>query len=164
MTERIVVGVDDSAGGRAALEHALREGAIRGAEVDVVGAFALPDFWPGPAVPGWSMGPSVEEVRDAVFTRVEQIVAAARANLGDAGAAVVRVRAIGGNAAAVLLDAAHNAQLLVVGNRGHGGFASMVLGSVSLQCVLHAHCPVTVVPVPATTPTMPDERVTAAST
>ncbi len=161
MTERIVVGVDDSAGGRAALEHALRQGAIRGAGVEVVGAFALPDFWSGQAVPGWATGPSVEEVRDAVFTQIEQIVAAARADLGDA---VVRVRAIRGNAAAALLEAAHKAQLLVVGNRGHGGFASMVLGSVSLQCVLHAHCPVTVVPAPSTTPTMPEERVAAAST
>jgi nucleotide-binding universal stress UspA family protein len=48
----------------------------------------------------------------------------------------------------VLLEAAHGADLLVIGSRGHGGFASMVLGSVSMHCVLHAPCPVTVVPTP----------------
>lgn len=163
MTERIVVGVDDSAGGRAALEHALREGAIRGVEVDVIGTYALPDFWPGQAVPGWSMGPSADEIRDEVFKQVERIVAKARADLGDAGATVVRVHAVGGNAAAVLLDAARRAQLLVVGSRGHGGFASMVLGSVSLQCVLHAPCPVTVVPAPVASGTVHDDRVAAAA-
>ena len=79
MTDRIVVGVDDSAGGRAALEYALREGVIRGAKVDVVGAYVLPDFWSGEAVPGWAAGPSGYEIRDAVFTQVQQIVTAVRA-------------------------------------------------------------------------------------
>jgi hypothetical protein len=50
-----------------------------------------------------------------------------------------------GHAAEVLLRASKGADLLVVGSRGHGGFASAMLGSVSLYCVLHAHCPVVVV-------------------
>jgi len=45
----------------------------------------------------------------------------------------------------VLTRAGRDADLLVVGSRGHGGFASMMLGSVGLQCVIHAACPVTVV-------------------
>jgi nucleotide-binding universal stress UspA family protein len=49
-----------------------------------------------------------------------------------------------GHAAEVLLRAAKGAELLVVGSRGHGGFTSALLGSVSLYCVLHAHCPVLV--------------------
>jgi nucleotide-binding universal stress UspA family protein len=49
-----------------------------------------------------------------------------------------------GLAAEVLLRTARGADMLVVGSRGHGGFASALLGSVSLYCVLHAHCPVMV--------------------
>jgi nucleotide-binding universal stress UspA family protein len=50
-----------------------------------------------------------------------------------------------GNAAQVLLDASAGADLLVVGSRGHGGFASALLGSVSLHCTHHARYPVVVV-------------------
>ncbi len=50
-----------------------------------------------------------------------------------------------GNAAQVLLEAADGADLLVVGSRGHGGFAEALLGSVSQHCVHHAPCPVVIV-------------------
>jgi nucleotide-binding universal stress UspA family protein len=50
-----------------------------------------------------------------------------------------------GNAAQVLLDAANGAELLVVGSRGHGGFAEALLGSVSHACVHHARCPVVII-------------------
>lgn len=147
---RIVVGVDDSPGGRAALAYALREGRLRGARVEVVGAFARPEFWAGQAIPGWSMGPDLEEVREGVKAHVDRVVAEVRDEVGaDAAGVTVLPHVVAGNAAAALLDSARNADLLVVGNRGRGGFASMMLGSVSLHCVLHAQCPVTVVPVSA---------------
>ena len=131
MGERIVVGVDDSAGGRAALAYALHEGALRGAEVEVIGAYTVPQYWP-------------EQAHDA-GAHLEKIVAEVRAARHGDEPTAVRVQAVAGNAAAALLEAARGAQLLVVGSRGHGGFTSMLVGSVGLQCVLHAGCSVTVV-------------------
>ena len=61
-----------------------------------------------------------------------------------APAVVVRPQVTEGYPAEVLLHAARGADLLVVGSRGHGGFTSALLGSVSRYCVLHAHCPVLV--------------------
>lgn len=144
---RIVVGVDDSPGARAALGYALREGKLGGTRVEVLGAFARPEFWAGEAIPGWSMGPAIEDIREVVQAQVDRVVAEVRDEVGPECADVaVLTHVVAGNAAAVLLDSARSADLLVVGSRGHGGFASMMLGSVSLHCVLHAPCPVTVVP------------------
>jgi len=57
----------------------------------------------------------------------------------------VDVEAVAGGPAPVLRDAAEGADLLVLGHRGRGAFCSAALGSVGLQCVLHATCPVTIV-------------------
>jgi nucleotide-binding universal stress UspA family protein len=56
----------------------------------------------------------------------------------------VRTEVVEGHPALVLVEVSNGADLLVVGNRGHGGFAGMLLGSVSEHCVTHAHCPVLV--------------------
>jgi nucleotide-binding universal stress UspA family protein len=64
---------------------------------------------------------------------------------GDAVAPPVDIVVAAGPAAGVLIDMSKEVDVLVVGHRGRGGFASMLLGSVGLQSVLHAHCPVIVV-------------------
>jgi nucleotide-binding universal stress UspA family protein len=143
---RIVVGVDDSAGGRAALAHALREAVLRGARVDAVCAVDVPEYWvaihgtPVPTADG------LEQVHERGAERVREVLDEVRA----AGPPALRdvrvdVRVVGGNPAGVLLDAARGAELLVVGASRHGRVTGMVLGSISLQCVLHAPCPTTIV-------------------
>jgi nucleotide-binding universal stress UspA family protein len=58
----------------------------------------------------------------------------------------IRATVVRGHPAQVLLETATGAYILVVGSRGHGTFAGMLLGSVSQHCVQHAGCPVLVVP------------------
>ncbi|UOY03142.1 universal stress protein [Blastococcus sp. PRF04-17] len=86
----------------------------------------------------------VEQVRTAALDRLRAFVDDIVAE-GPTPGPVVRLHAVMGVAADVLIGASHGADLLVVGSRGHGGFASMLLGSVSMHCALHASCPVTVV-------------------
>ena len=144
--ERIVVGLDDSTGGRAALRFALLDAARRNAAVEVVAAFQPPEYWAATygGLPPRS-APGLEEVRAAVHDTASRIVDEVRAAVPAAATTPVTVTASAGSAAAALLDASGGADLLVVGSRGHGGFVRMLLGSVSLHCVLHAACPVTVV-------------------
>ena len=149
---RVVVGLDGSPGGRAALVFALHDAARRGAAIEVVSAFDTAETLA--ALCGTTMdsvGSSTTQIRDAVDRQSVGIVEEACAELAGefAQRPPVTVSAVGGGAAHALLQAAQGADLLVVGSRGRGGFASMVLGSVSMQCVLHAPCPVTVVHPPA---------------
>ncbi len=69
--------------------------------------------------------------------------------LGPEKPANVKPRLVKGSARSVLIDASKDADLLVVGRRGHGGFVGLLVGSVSSACVAHAHCPVLVVHAPA---------------
>jgi nucleotide-binding universal stress UspA family protein len=145
---RIVVGVDGSDGSRAALEFAMDEAARRGSGVRVVWAIPETGYWAAaygmtPALAG-ELGRDLEKAG-------REMVEAVVADRGEALAGVpVDVLAVSGPAAAVLVGQAAEADLLVVGHRGLGGLGSAVLGSVGLQCVLHAPTPVTVVPHPHT--------------
>jgi nucleotide-binding universal stress UspA family protein len=144
----LVVGVDGSESARTALEFALDEAARRSARVRAVIAFHPPQYWPVAygLASGMVVPPSTEELREAAEETIRQTVADATARAGSAAAAVpLEVRVVQGTPVQVLLDQAGEADLLVVGHRGLGGFASACLGSVGLRCVLHAGCPVTVV-------------------
>ncbi|KJK59915.1 universal stress protein [Saccharothrix sp. ST-888] len=134
---RIVVGVDGSPSSGAALRWAVRQAGLIGGTVDAVGA------WEPPVAYGWS-APVVDTTLDEEAAR-RAFTTELREVLGDACPVKVNGRLVLGHPAAVLLEAANDAELLVVGNRGRGGFVRAMLGSVSQQCALHATCPVVIV-------------------
>ena len=137
---RIVAGVDGSESSISALRWAIRQAGLTDAAVDAVIAWHYPDL----ATSGMAVGaidPSYGFFRESA----EKIIADAISTLDPASDVPVRAYVAQGHAAQVLLDAAAGADLLVVGSRGHGGFAEALLGSVSQHCVQHALCPVVVV-------------------
>jgi nucleotide-binding universal stress UspA family protein len=143
---RIVVGVDGSQGSRAALEWAIQEAQMRESSVHILVVWQYPHTTSASAW-GLGMDPS-PDVQEAVAAAS----AAAASRLGLKASAQGDVattwEAIEGNPAHALLAASEDADLLVVGSRGHGAFVGALLGSVSHQVVAHARCPVVVVPTP----------------
>ncbi len=142
---RVVVAVDGSAGSKAALEYALEDAARRGVPVEAVIAYRVPELWADYNEIGL---PEAERLRDTLRSQHEDKVRAVVDEVarGLAGPLPdVQARAAEGAPADVLIRESQGADLLVVGSRGHGGFHTMLLGSTSIQCVMHATCPVTVV-------------------
>jgi nucleotide-binding universal stress UspA family protein len=137
---RIVVGVDSSPGSRAALLWALAQARLTGATVEAVTAWQNPIVYDGwiPAAPDSYV---VAEMAEKVLARTVADAVGTQDRPVDVRTAVAE-----GPAAQVLLTAAAGAELLVVGSRGHGAFAGMLLGSVSQHCVQHPPCAVVVVP------------------
>lgn len=138
--ERIVVGVDGSEGSVAALRWAVSEAALRGAVVEAVSAFHVPYVGAASVMP-LMLDP--EEFRASASALLDKVVDAADAS---ALAEPIRRLVVEGPASTVLVDAGRDASMLVVGARGHGGLAGMLLGSVSRQVSEHASVPVVVVP------------------
>jgi nucleotide-binding universal stress UspA family protein len=137
-TQRIVVGVDDSGGARAALAWALDEARRHQARITLVHAFVLEVAWIDRAdMARWS-----DLQRRAAETALAQIVD----DVSPPAGVEVDARVVEGNPVNVLIDASQDADLLVVGSRGRGGLAGVLLGSVSQRCVERAHCPVVVIP------------------
>ncbi|SNS42419.1 Nucleotide-binding universal stress protein, UspA family [Geodermatophilus pulveris] len=138
---RVVVGVDGSSGARAALRFALEDAARRGVPLEVVAAYRPPEEWLDfYVVRDVDVDPIERTARERAQALLDEVLPAV-----PRPPAEVAVRAVLGTAADVLVRESAGADLLVVGSRGHGGFSSVLLGSVGLQCVLHATCAVTVV-------------------
>jgi nucleotide-binding universal stress UspA family protein len=136
---RIVAGVDGSPSSLAALRWAVRQAQRTGGTVDAVIA------WQFPATGNFGWAP-VAAIDDLDFESIaKHTLDQAIGGLGELAAGVpVRPLVAQGLPAQVLLDASDGADLLVVGSRGHGGFAEALLGSVSQHLVHHASCPVVV--------------------
>lgn len=149
----VVVGVDGSAGSRAALVEAMAEAARTGAEVVALAAFEMVDHWVDLSTVG---APGRDEVRWQVERGAADLVAEAVREYGAGYAGpvpVVRTVVVEGPAAQVLAreSADVGAALLVVGSHGHGQLHGLLVGSVALACAAHARVPVLVVH-PAVTP------------
>jgi len=138
--ERIVVGVDGSETSQHALRWALQEGRLRQAAVQVVHAWQYP-YLGGYPMTGVTFDPArFEEGGRQVLDSVLEA-----ADTSDLPAPLERVLVCGSGATAIL-DTAKGADLVVVGSRGLGGLAGLLLGSVSHQVTHHAAFPVVVVP------------------
>lgn len=136
VSARIVVGVDGSEPSKAALRWAAGFLAATGGFIDAVIAWHPPLNFGSAYLPSdWRPDQDAEKV----LTQTVDEVFGANRPLG------MRLIVERGNPAKVLIDQSKNAELLVVGSRGHGGFAGLLLGSVSASCAEHAKCPVLVV-------------------
>ena len=146
----IVVGVDGSEGAKDALEFAAREAALRQASLRIVYAWEAPPglFVDGSGlVPVGAVEPPATEVLERFRRHANDVVDRAAYDVAQVEPGVAcELSANEGNPVDALLAEASGADLVVVGRRGRGGFASLVLGSVSQQVVHHASCPVVVVP------------------
>jgi nucleotide-binding universal stress UspA family protein len=136
--ERIVVGIDPSENAARAADWAAREAVDRGLALHLVHALDLPG----------AMGELVEPTgyATAQHTAGEKLLAKITGTVREQHPALTvtsEVSEIG--AAESLVALSGNAQLVVTGTRGHGGFAGLLLGSVSLKVAAHAHCPTVVV-------------------
>lgn len=133
---RIVVGVDGSAPSKAAVRWAARIAAATGATIEAIAAWHFPETYGWPVVmEDWRPDVDAEKLLQQTL---DEVFGAQRPT----GLQAVVTQ---GSARDVLLSASAGAEMLVVGSRGHGGFAGLLLGSVSAACAEHAQCPVLVV-------------------
>jgi len=136
----IVVGIDGSEASKAALRWAVEEARLRHARVQAVHAWwIVPMLKPGghlaPTASDWGAEDATERVRTFVTETVGE----------QTEVEITPVAVQGEQASVALVDAAKDADLLVVGSRGAGGFSGLLLGSISQQCAHHAPCPIVIV-------------------
>ena len=139
---RIVVGVDGSEGARAALRWAIREAELRGAAVEAlcVWSFPVPVGLPYAEMQGMAIEDFGQRATATLAVEVDKALAEEGLDVE------VTQRVIMSHPVVALREAAQHAELLVVGTRGRGGFAGLLLGSTSRECAQHAPCPVVIVP------------------
>jgi nucleotide-binding universal stress UspA family protein len=139
----IIVGIDGSHRSTRALEWALKEATLRHARITVLTIHSV-------AASPWTGNPmrlgADSDEQEKMLHAAEELTHKVTDQLGESRPDSVTVRAISGFPAKELIEASRDAGLVVVGSRGAGGFARLLVGSVSSQVVGHAHCPVVVVP------------------
>jgi nucleotide-binding universal stress UspA family protein len=138
----IVVGVDGSEGAAIALEFAMKEAALRGSKLRLVSAWEIPASVLASVVAGKEFYEEFRETAIKVARDAAELVAEQEPGVEHEEIVVE------GQAAKVLLEHSEDAELMVVGRRGHGSFREMLLGSISRQVVVHAKCPLVIVPSP----------------
>jgi nucleotide-binding universal stress UspA family protein len=136
----IVVGVDGSARSLTALQWAVQEARLRKCSVRVVMA------WQPVQVYGETLGLGPTPAAEGLLASAAAAEVARLAEQTRSADVPMTWEAVVGHPAWALVAAAQDAELLVVGSRGHGGFVGMMLGSVSQHVLSHARCPVVLVP------------------
>lgn len=137
MTYTVVVGIDGSAHGDAALRWALAEAEVHGGQVTAVFSWQLPFVgFPG----AFDRAELEQSAKNFLIETVSAVVPTPKVPLTPLVAE--------GDPAEALVAASKGANLLVVGTRGRSPFMGAVLGAVSLRCAAAAHCPVTLVKLP----------------
>ena len=139
MNTPVVVGFDGSATARSAVQYASGEAVRRGCDLRIIHGLGWPVILPPFHAPYDQHG------RGPRAAMLDLLAQTAREVQADHPTLSVTTRLIDGSPGAVLVDASRDAQLLVVGHRGSGGFAELLVGSVAAQAAAHAHCPVMVV-------------------
>jgi nucleotide-binding universal stress UspA family protein len=139
MTAPVIVGFDGSTAAYDAVGYGAGEAVLRGGELHLVHAFSWPLIYPpfGAKYDPHDHGPRSAMLD--VMSRTARETGRAHSGLS------VRSRIVDGSPGEVLVTASRDAELLVVGHRGAGGFAGLLAGSVGMQAAGHAHCPVVVV-------------------
>lgn len=137
----IVVGIDHSEGAKAALRFALEEAKLRQATLRVVHAWQYA-YTGGPGIGSYSDVTAERDMRQAAEVAFD---ATLRESIPDTDEVQIERRVVEERPAAALVDESRGADMVVVGSRGHGGFAGLLLGSVSQQVAHHAACPVVIV-------------------
>lgn len=132
--QRIVAGIDGSESSKAALRWAIRQAKLTGATVDAVMAWRYPSTYGLAPMAGSEIDLEGDARQDLMEILNE--VSALEPDV------TVHPKVVEGQPSEVLVRAAKDADLLVVGSRGHGALASTMIGSVSINCVQHSHCPV----------------------
>ncbi len=137
----VVVGVDGSANAMVAARWAAHEASLRAVPLIIVHAWTMPTMaWSTPI--GLTIDPAA--LRAGAVEVAEQAASEVRRTTGEALASV-EARAVEAPTIPTLIDVAADASLLVVGSRGRGGFAGLLLGSVAVSCADHASVPLAVV-------------------
>ncbi len=140
-----IVGIDGSDCAINALDWAVANAGGRATDLELVTAWQTPVLGAYPMSAPVVMPFDDDELRGAAAHDVEQLASSIRGRID-----VPVVAAVGhGGPAEVLLNASASASLLVIGSRGRGGFARLLLGSTSTQCATHASVPTIVVPADA---------------
>ncbi len=135
----MLVGVDGSDSSLQALRWALREARLRGDNVDVLHCWHITSYGDMAGLGAVYSGDMGQESAEALLADLMEKVAA------ETGGLTVTSHVELGPAATTIIEATTQADLVVVGRRGHGGFLSLVMGSVAQQVAAHAHCPVVIV-------------------
>ncbi len=136
--QKIVVGIDGSPQASQALRWAV-DHADEGDTIVATLAWSVPPVGEG-EYPFYDPAEMTIEAKTRIDAIVDEVVGGS--DIGPRVTTAVHR----GHSGRVLIDASEDADLLVVGSRGHGGFVGLLLGSVSTYVVHHARCPVVVVP------------------